>query len=330
MMVLLKGRYLRCVLRNVRNTPPINQQDRQLPMACLYRAFTNIASEESEIKELPRGLEGWEPVDDVYRISRYPIKARPLSECIDELRSQDKWAYCRKPELYSDRTVNLSLLLDLVIEKKKKVDPFQGMVILPHKFKEYNKVLCFAEDDQATEALKSGAHKIGDKSTVDKIMEREFKDFDYVVATPSSMAILMPLKSRLRKRFPNPKRGKTKQSPCCGQTKIAGTGLPGSTDMKRPLGDKKVTLRASPHLERLETLLSLSNSQLEENVKTLIEAICKHKPPTAGPLIRKATINAFLLDGHPFEFQSYVPVPTEDDKFQYELHMMEEQLQKKL
>ncbi|XP_071953313.1 large ribosomal subunit protein uL1-like [Antedon mediterranea] len=296
-MVLAKARYLECLFRVIKIT---TEKTHCKPLArTLCRPFTNIAS--ADLQDVPKGFDGWEPVDDVYRIDRYPPKIRHISECLDDLRAQDKWAYCRKPEIYSDRTVNLSLLLDLTIPlKKKQVEPFIGMAAIPHKFKASNKVICFAEGDQVIEAMNCDAHMIGDEALINQILNDEFTDYDYIVASPSMMAGLLPLKKKLRKTFPSSKRGSV------------------GVDMKKMLalylnGIAYKVQTKIPHVNVAVGKLSLSNTQIEENVKSLIEAVCTHKPPAAGPLIRKATVSAFLLDGHQFEYESYVPGSCEEE-----------------
>ncbi|XP_030835577.1 39S ribosomal protein L1, mitochondrial [Strongylocentrotus purpuratus] len=276
-------------------------------------AEDDMAVNELSLEMKPKGYMAARPVDDVYMICHYPPQMVTFHEAMDKLRSQDQWAHIRKPELYKNRTVTISILLDMALEKKKKVVAFTNMVILPHQFKEDNKVLCFAEDSDTQAALDAGAFMVGNADTVQDIVDHRIhhRAFDYCVSTPEMMPSLTKLKEKLRKRFPASKRGSVSNN-------ITAMLNLYSKGHEYKVQGKHNTINCAIGK------LSLTNEQLEENMAAIISDVCSHKPLEFGSFIKKLTLTAFLLDGHVLDFKNYLPVSDEDKKLKEELEKLEQ------
>ncbi|XP_038062258.1 39S ribosomal protein L1, mitochondrial-like [Patiria miniata] len=263
------------------------------------RAEVSVSEDSLVLQERPKGYLAWKPVDDVYLRQHYPPQPKSFDEAMEILRKQDKWMFCRLQNKYADRTITISINLDMALQKKKKVDPFQNMLILPHAFKPDNKVLCFARGTDAQVAQDAGADIIGGEELVPKVLSKEVRDFDFCVSSPDMMAELASLKRQLRKRFPNSKRGSV------------GPDLASMIHRYKKGQDYKCQVRGK-HVNVSIGKLSLTNEQIEENMQCIITDICKHKPLEFGPFITKLTINAFLLDGILIKFDKYLPVPVDE------------------
>ncbi|XP_022080301.1 39S ribosomal protein L1, mitochondrial-like isoform X2 [Acanthaster planci] len=262
-------------------------------------AEETVAEEAMVVQERPKDYLAWKPVDDVYLHMHYPPQLKSFHEAMEILRKQDTWMFCRRRNKYADRTVTISVNLDMALKKKKLVDPFQSMLILPHAFKPDNTVLCFARGSDAQVAIDARADIVGGEELVPKVLSKEVKDFDYCVSSPDMMAELAPLRQLLRKRFPNSKRGSV------------GLDLPSMIHRYKKGQEYKCQIKGK-HVNVAIGKLSLTNDQLEENMQCIITDICKHKPPEFGPFVTKLTINAFLLDGVRINFEKYLPAPVDE------------------
>ncbi|XP_070544474.1 large ribosomal subunit protein uL1m-like [Ptychodera flava] len=246
----------------------------------------------------PTGYMAWHPVDDVYMLNHYPPRLLTLDEALEKLRKKSEWAFCRKASKYSDRTVTVNLKLDMKLEKKKKVDIFQNIVILPHPFKEDNKVLCFTKTASDADVAKDcGADIVGGSELIDDILKRKF-DYDHCVATPDIMSDISSLKRMLRKKFPNSRRQSVSRD-------IAG--------MIHLYKKGQLFKCWKPHFVNVAVgKLSQPNEHIAENIKTLIHAVSEQKPAKHWPFVTRVVLTAFLLDGYRIEFEHFLPVADED------------------
>ncbi|XP_045551335.1 LOW QUALITY PROTEIN: 39S ribosomal protein L1, mitochondrial-like [Salmo salar] len=91
---------------------------------------------------------------------------------------------------------------------QKKVDLFVSTVYLPYLFKtDVNKVSVFTENpDQAKVALENGAAFVGGADLVQRILDDEV-DVDFYIVVLDIISKLLPLKNKLRLKFPKNKRG---------------------------------------------------------------------------------------------------------------------------
>ena len=69
----------------------------------------------------------------------------------------------------------------------------RGAVVLPHGTGKTARVLVFAKNAKADEALAAGADFVGAEELVPKIQNEGWLDFDVVVATPDMMGVVVRL-----------------------------------------------------------------------------------------------------------------------------------------
>ncbi|KAJ3580723.1 hypothetical protein NHX12_034221, partial [Muraenolepis orangiensis] len=103
-----------------------------------------------------------------------------------------------------DQPVYIDLKLDMKLEKKKKVDAFVSMVQLPHLFTTgLNTVAVFTENPkEARLARENGAQFVGGTELV---LEDQVSA-DFYISVPEMLPKIVPLKNKLRKKFPKTKR----------------------------------------------------------------------------------------------------------------------------
>uniref|UniRef100_A0A672MQ51 Large ribosomal subunit protein uL1m n=1 Tax=Sinocyclocheilus grahami TaxID=75366 RepID=A0A672MQ51_SINGR len=211
----------------------------------------------------PYGLTAWAPVDDVYMVRYYPKPVYETSVSIEMLKNFQKLDF--SPE---NQPVYTNLRLDMKLEKKKKVDPFVSIIHLPHPFKsDINTIVVFTENpDQARIAMENGAAVAGGAELVEKILADEITA-DFYLAEPDIVQKLLPLKNKLRKKFPKSKRGSV------------GMNIP-----------KMLALFKSGHEYMVEDIyvntqvatLDMPKEYILENIRAIVKDVASHKPAEFG------------------------------------------------
>uniref|UniRef100_A0A8C0BGN2 Mitochondrial ribosomal protein L1 n=1 Tax=Buteo japonicus TaxID=224669 RepID=A0A8C0BGN2_9AVES len=136
------------------------------------------------------------PVDDVYLTWYYERPSYDVEEALGMLKKFQELDFTN-PKQY----VYINVFLDMALQKKKKVDPFASIVLLPYRFTdEVNKVLVFTE--VAEIARENGAAVVGGVELIKWILEDEIQ-VDFYVAVPAIMPKLIPLRSKLKRKYPN-------------------------------------------------------------------------------------------------------------------------------
>ncbi|KAK6305955.1 hypothetical protein J4Q44_G00228800 [Coregonus suidteri] len=220
----------------------------------------------------PYGLTAWAPVDDVYVTRFYPKPVHETAVAVDLLKSFQMLDYTPL-----DQPVYINLKLDMKLEKKKKVDPFVSTVHLPYLFKtEVNKVAVFTENpDQAKVAKENGAAFVGGADLVQRILDDEV-DADFYIAVPDIISKLLPLKNKLRKKFPKNKRGP--------RSRFGGNFL-----------------TTTP-----EDRLDMPKQQLIANIQTVVEDVCSHRPASLGHFIERAIVSCQTSEALLFKSEELV------------------------
>ena len=156
----------------------------------------------------------------------------------------------------------------------------RGAVVLPHGTGKTVRVLVFAKNAKADEALAAGAEFVGAEELIPKIQNEGWLDFDVVVATPDMMGVVGRLGRILGPKglMPNPK---------------AGTVTMDVTKAVKDIKAGKIEYR----LDKTNIIhvpigkASFTEEQLRDNFQTLMDAIIKARPSTLkGQFLKSVTI----------------------------------------
>ncbi|XP_007895179.1 39S ribosomal protein L1, mitochondrial [Callorhinchus milii] len=242
------------------------------------------------------GATSLEPVDDVYRIKLYPKPVYGIETAIDLLK---KWQ--RLDFTYPMQPVYVDLLLDMKLEKKKKVDQFVGTVQLPFPFKKTtNKVVVFTENpEQAAAAQEHGAAFVGGTELIDKILENEI-EADFYVTVPSMVTKLLPLKNKLRKKFPKSKRGSV------------GLNILQMLETFKT-GHEYITERDCCILTKVGTV-DMPREHIVANIAAIITDVCTYRPVSFGPFVERAIICSATSESLLFKVEPFLPQVMEEEK----------------
>ena len=163
----------------------------------------------------------------------------------------------------------------------------RGAVVLPHGTGKKVRILVFAKDAKADEALAAGADYVGGMELIPKIQNENWFEFDVVVATPDMMGVVGRLGRVLGPKglMPNPK---------------AGTVTMDVTKAIQEIKAGKIEYR----LDKTNIIhcpigkASFTAEQLQENFQTLIDALNKAKPAAVkGQFMKSVTLASTMGPG---------------------------------
>ena len=173
----------------------------------------------------------------------------------------------------------------LGVDPKKSDQSVRGTVLLPHGTGRTVRVIAFAKGDNAKAAQDAGADFVGDQDLIDKV-KGGFMEFDVAVATPDMMAqVGKELGRILAQKMPNPK---------------AGTVTPNIAGAIRDIKAGKVEFRLDKAaiIHTIVGKASFDETNLVENVITLLDAIVRAKPAAAkGTYLRSVTLATTMGPG---------------------------------
>ena len=184
-----------------------------------------------------------------------------------------------------DGILVLNLTLDLRTKKKTKfMKEFTHSMVLPHFFDDgtVHRLLVFCKSpEDKTLASSLGAEIVGGVEVVKAMQKGEIKydDFDHCVCTPDMYADISSLRKHLRERFPNPKTGSV------GDIKAMFKIFTEGKTYEAHVVEEKVG-----KLEAHFATLNMSDDQILENFKKVIEEISSLKNPNLGQFITKCTM----------------------------------------
>ena len=184
----------------------------------------------------------------------------------------------KMPKANFDETVELHVKLG--VDSKHAEQQVRGTVVLPNGTGKTLKVLVFAKGDKAKEAEEAGADFVGAEELIPKIEKKNWFDYDVIVATPNMMGVVGRLGKILGPKglMPNPKSGTVTMDVAKAIQEIKSGKVEYRLDKTNiiHLGFGKVSFGAD---------------KLEENYKTVIDAIIKAKPAAAkGQYIKSVAI----------------------------------------
>ena len=183
-----------------------------------------------------------------------------------------------------DETIEISLRMG--VDPRHADQQIRGTVVLPHGTGKKLTVLVFAKGPKADEALAAGADFVGAEDMVAKIQGGWF-GFDVCVATPDMMGVVGRLGRVLGPKglMPNPKTGTV------------------TMDLNRAIADIKAG-KVEYRVDKTAIIhcplgkASFTEAALNENLRTLMDAVIKAKPATAkGTYIRSAVISSTMGPG---------------------------------
>ena len=183
-----------------------------------------------------------------------------------------------------DETVEISVRLG--VDPRHADQQVRGAVVLPNGTGKKVTVLVIAKGDKAAEATAAGAEYVGAEDMIAKIQGGWF-DFDVVVATPDMMGLVGRLGRVLGPKglMPNPKSGT-----------VSMDVAKAVHDIKAGKVEYRVDKTAIIHCPVGKA--SFTETQLAENLRTLMEAIIKAKPAAAkGTYIRSAVLSSTMGPG---------------------------------
>lgn len=183
-----------------------------------------------------------------------------------------------------DESVDIAVRLG--VDPKHADQMVRGAIVLPHGTGKKVRVAVFAKGEKAKEAEEAGADIVGSDDLVAKVNEG-FLDFDTVIATPDMMGGVGRLGKVLGPRglMPNPKVGTVTMD----VTKAVTEAKAGKIEFRV----EKAGIVHAPVGKK-----SFDTGHLLENVKTLIGALLKAKPPAAkGTYVRSITLSSTMGPG---------------------------------
>ncbi|XP_072243018.1 large ribosomal subunit protein uL1m [Leuresthes tenuis] len=237
----------------------------------------------------PFGKTAWAPVDDVYVTRYYPRKSYSPAAAIDLLKKFQMLDFTPL-----NQPVYIDLRLDMKLEKKKRIDPFVSTVHLPHSFKtEKNKVLVFTEDpNQAKVAQDSGATYAGGVELIQQILDDEVSA-DFYVAVPDILPKLVPLKNKLRKKFPKSKRG------------TVSNNIPLTLELFQT--GHEYLVESDCYIRTQIATLDMPTEHIFANMQTVLIDVCSHRPANMGPFIERAIITSQTSEAVWFKSEDVLP-----------------------
>ncbi|UQS82412.1 50S ribosomal protein L1 [Bombilactobacillus folatiphilus] len=169
---------------------------------------------------------------------------------------------------YANFDATIEVAFNLNLDTKQADQQIRGAMVLPNGTGKTQRVVVFADGQQAKDAQAAGADFVGDDDLVDKITDG-WLDFDVVVATPKMMAKVGRLGRILGPKglMPNPKTGTV------------------TMDVTKAVNDIKsgqVTYRADAQglIHAPLGKVSFDVDQLVENFNALNDVVVKARPAT--------------------------------------------------
>ena len=190
----------------------------------------------------------------------------------------------RFPKAKFNETIDLAFRLG--VDPKQSDQMVRGTVPLPHGSGKTVRVLVFAKGAGADAAKAAGAEFVGFEDMIAKCTGG-WADFDVAVATPEAMVEVRKLGKVLGPRglMPNPKTGTVTEDTAKAVKEVKAGRV-----------EFKVDKAGNIHVPVGKA--SFQPTQIEENARSVIEAVAKAKPSgVKGTYIHSCTISATMSPG---------------------------------
>jgi large subunit ribosomal protein L1 len=178
-----------------------------------------------------------------------------------------------------DETVDVAVHLG--VDPKQSDQQVRGVVMLPGGSGVSRRVAVFAKGEKEKEAREAGADIVGAEDLVEKV-SKGWLDFDVAVATPDMMREVGKLGKVLGPRglMPNPKTGTVTMDVAKAIREIKG-------------GKIEFKVNAEGVLHTRIGKASFDAEKLGLNLKAVMEAVIKAKPPTAkGTFVKSVAVSS--------------------------------------
>uniref|UniRef100_A0A3P8NBG2 Mitochondrial ribosomal protein L1 n=1 Tax=Astatotilapia calliptera TaxID=8154 RepID=A0A3P8NBG2_ASTCA len=216
----------------------------------------------------PFGKTGWAPVDDVYVMRYYPRTLHDPAEAIDMLKKFQALDFTPH-----NQPVYIDLKLDMKLEKK--------------------------DANQATVARENGAVFAGGVELIQPILDDEVSA-DFYVAVPDILPKLVPLKNKLRKKFPKSKRGSV------------GINVPKMLELFKT--GHEYTVESDCYVRSQIATLDMPSEHIFANLQTILVDVCSHRPASLGPFIERAIIASHTSEAVWFKSEDVLPKSPEKEE----------------
>jgi large subunit ribosomal protein L1 len=181
---------------------------------------------------------------------------------------------------------SVDVAVNLGIDAKKSDQTVRGSVVLPAGTGKKVRVAVFAQGDKAAAAKAAGADIVGMEDLAEQIKAGKL-DFDVLIASPDTMRIVGQLGQILGPRglMPNPKVGTV--------TPDVATGVKNAK-----AGQVQYRADKAGIVQCTIGRASFQPEALCENLRALVEALNKAKPPTSkGIYMQKLSISSTMGPG---------------------------------
>jgi large subunit ribosomal protein L1 len=178
---------------------------------------------------------------------------------------------------------SIDVAINLGIDAKKSDQTVRGSVVLPSGTGKIVRVAVFAQGDKAQAAKDAGADLVGLDDLAAEIKGGKM-DFDVVIATPDTMRVVGQLGQILGPRglMPNPKVGTVTQD-------VAAAVKNAKAGQVQYRADKTGIVQCT--IGRA----SFSVEALAENMKALLDAVNKSRPPgIKGIYLKKVSVSSTM------------------------------------
>lgn len=189
------------------------------------------------------------------------------------------------PKTKFDETVEVAFRLG--VDPRQSDQMVRGTVPLPNGSGKDVKVLVFAKDGPAADAAKeAGADHVGFDEMIKKC-QGGWTDFDVAIATPEAMVDVRKLGRVLGPRglMPNPKTGTVTDDTASAVKAVKA-------------GRVEFKIDKTSNIAVVAGKRSFNSEQLEENIRTIFDAIMKAKPDSIkGVYVKSASISGSMSPG---------------------------------